>query len=336
MTIGRRVAIVWLGLALALSACTAGSSGPPAGQASPSSVPKGLFQDRLDAVATGRPSVPDRPSDIVHVQRYALVASLPTTPNLGTVYALDPALAPSPQAVASVWGLTAPPQYSDGQVTIGAMMYFPQAGAIEFNRPSNPQAVRVDPPGHLARPPADQASAIGMAGDFLVAHGLFSRDEVATMTTSAQRLVYSTTLPFWVIQLGRTLGGVADYGFWQPGATLQVADDGRIDSVIVVRRTVAGREQSSLIDPSQAWRQVVLGHWYAADGVINNGSLAVPSFSADKVELCYREDEVDTAQKWLVPMWCFADVTTTPGITLRLYYPALPAGTFDWAVPNRN
>ena len=32
-------------------------------------------------------------------------------------------------------------------------------------------------------------------------------------------------------------------------------------------------------------------------------------------------------------MWCFADTKTAPGFTVRLNYPALTPGSFDWKVP---
>ncbi len=341
MARARVAALSALVLAVAM-ACQAGSN---AAGPSPTAVNNStaLFHDNLNAVATGRPSVPDRSVDIAHIHNYTLATSFPVTPADAVAYRLDQTGVPSPQTVGLVWGIKDPAQNQIGQVAIGPITYFPDAGAIEYNRPPNPQSVRVDPPGHLSHPPADAASAIAMTRDFLAVHGLFTTDEMATMTSFAQLFTYPPpNLPLWVIRIHRVLGGVPDYGFWAPGATLQAAQDGRIDSLLIVRRTISGAEPVKLIDPAVAWQQVIQGHWYAADGIINNGRLEIAEFRADSAQLCYRESEVGTAEQWLVPMWCFGskgyfgDSWPDPESTLRLYYPALTPGTFDWTMPNRN
>jgi hypothetical protein len=299
-------------------------------QVAPVHASKLLFHDHLSAVVTGLPSLPDVQQFQAHFPSLALTAALPGAPALGSVYQLDPKLAPTPAEVGAVWGVT-PTRTSAGEVQMGDITYYPASGAIEYSRPNNPQAVRVDGPGHLANPITDEASAISMARDFLVARGLFSRDEVQSMTGSAQRIVHpAPNLPFWSILISRTLDGRPDYGFGFPGAMFQVADNGRIDLISVVRRPIAGHEELPLITAAEAWKQITLGHWYVADGVLNMVESNQAPFVADKAELCYWEgSDVSQTQAWLVPMWCF---TGSGGLPI-LYYPALAPGTFDWTVP---
>jgi hypothetical protein len=298
-------------------------------QVAPVHAPKLLFHDHLSAVVTGRPSLPDVESFQAHFPSLTLNAALPSTPSSGAVYQLDPNLAPSPAEVGAVWGLT-PTRSSAGEVQIGSITYYPASGAIMYSRPNNPQAVRVDGPGHLAHAITDEASAISMAKDFLVARGLFSRDEVQSMIGSAHRNVYPPNVPFWSILISRTLDGQPDYGFGFPGAMFQVVDDGRIDLISIVRRPIAGHEQLPLMTAAAAWKQIILGHWYAADGVLNMVESNQAPVVVNKAELCYWEGyDVSKSESWLVPMWCF---TGSGGVPI-LYYPALAPGTFDWTVP---
>ena len=299
-------------------------------QVAPAHAPKLLFHDHLSAVVAGRPSLPDVQQFQAHFPSLALNAALPSTPSSGAVYQLDPNLAPSPAEVGAVWGFT-PTRSSAGEVQIGNITYYPASGAIIYSRPNNPQAVRVDGPGHLAHAITDEASAISMAKDFLVARGLFSRDEVQSMPATAQRVVHpAPNLPFWSIVISRTLDGRADYGFAYPGAMFQVADNGRIDLIMIMREPIAGHEQLPLISAADAWRQITLGHWYGADGVLNMVDSNQAPFVAEKAELCYWNGwDVTKSQAWLVPMWCF----TGSGGAPTLYYPALAPGSFDWTVP---
>ena len=298
----------------------------PAKHTPPVNAPKALFHDNLSAQASGRPALSSSTSVDALVHSYVLAAILPPAPDRGTVYAVDSALSPTPEAVGRAFGVTAAPQISGDSFFIGDILYYPRTGVIED----------VSSPGRLASPVTDQASAISLAGDFLVAHGLFSRAEVASMRPSAKRFSFTDpqNYAFWRIQFVRTLGGVPSYGFLV-GAEFQVHDDGEIVRVYVGRSPVSGSEPATLIDPATAWREVTAGHWYAIDGVPNNGPLEVPSFHADQAQLCYLEYLVGGT--WLIPMWCFTDVTSGgPDHPVTLYYPALTPGTFDWDVPNRN
>jgi hypothetical protein len=208
-----------------------------------------------------------------------------------------------------------------------------ESGVIAYNRPNTPQAVRAAGPGKLPHAVTDQASAIAMTRDYLVARGLFSRKEVQSMPGSAHRNVFpAPNVPFWSVVIQRTLGGFRDYGFGSAGATLHVADDGRIDSIIIVRRSIAGQEPAQLISAAEAWRQVTLGHWYVAENPLNQVDRDQPPFAADNVELSYWEGgDLTKSETWLVPMWRFSQ-SSDP--IVALYYPALAPDTFDWTVPN--
>lgn len=303
-------------------------------QTTPGHAPRLLFHDHLAAAASGRPSLPDQFFRSTHYPSLVLAAGLPVTPAQGTVYALDPALGPTPAQVGLVWGITAPSSVVDNEATIGDIQYYPSSGAIDYSRPGNPQSVRVTGPGLFPRAITTAQSAISMARDFIVSRGLFSQDDVTAMRASAERASYPGSVPMWTIHLTRTLGGVPVDGSWMPGATLQVADNGRIDSIVIGHRSISGSERAGLIDAAEAWRQIKLGHWYASSLILDGIKQDQPAFVAGQAELCYREEDVMTAQAWLVPMWCFADTKTAPGFTVRLYYPALQPGSFDWKVPS--
>lgn len=292
--------------------------------------PTVLFHDSLNARAAGRPSLPAIYPATPHIARYTLAATLPPSPAEGIAYAIDPSHGPSAEAVGKAFGIATKPQLTSGQYVYPPkylLQYFPDTGTIEYSRPTI--STQLDEPGYFPRPITDQASAIAMAGDFLVAHGLYTRSELATMQASATHLTYPHNLPTWSLQFRRTLGGVPTTGM----AWLQAEDGGRINSLVVGRSPIGGSESATLIDAAAAWQEISLGHWYGMTGTLNNGPTAVPTFQANLVELCYLEGY----GQWLVPMWCFTDSTTEgPDFPVSLFYPALTPGTFDWTVPNRN
>lgn len=297
----------------------------------PVTPPKALFHDNFGVHATGRPSLTDR-ADMVHVNSYALAATFPGTPSQRNVYTIDRAVGPSPEAVGQAFGLKGTPRHDSGTYTSG-LQYYPDSGDIRFY--SDPFGRYGAVPGKLARPIRSEAEVIPLASAFLISHGLFTQGEVDSMFASKRRVIAPTNPPLWFIEFDRTLGGLHDYGPTQPGALLEALDDGTLWSIEVMRHPIAGSEPAPLIGAAQAWAEVTKGHWYAADGLIDNGQFDLPAFKADTVEMCYREGDVHEAQAWLVPMWCFTDTTTFVGAILRLYYPALVPGNFDWTVPNR-
>jgi hypothetical protein len=291
----------------------------------PGNGPKLLFHDKLGAAATGRPSLP-RPTGSSVIHRYRLAAPLPPTPTTGTVYAVDPSLAPAPKAIALALGITNPPQQiSSGEFDVDGLQYFPGTGTVRYSTTGNA-------PVASGQPFTDKASAISSAGDVLVSLGLFSRTELASMPASANRFIYNDAPPMWSIQFVRTLDGVPQDEFWAgSGASLQMQESGAVQLLYVSRAPISGSQPTSLIDAASAWRQVTLGHAYALGGLENNGAVDVALFRADKVELCY----LDTAGPWVIPMWCFRDVTSV-GATypLWVFYPAMTPGTFDSTTPN--
>jgi hypothetical protein len=297
--------------------------------------PKLLFHDNLTAVVAGRPFLDDPQQSQVHFPSMELAASCcySATPGRAAAYQTDPALAPSPADVGRVWGITSQPLLQRSWTQIGDVQYFVESGVIAYNRPNTPQAVRAAGPGNLPHAITNQTSAIAMTRDYLVARGLFSREEVQSMPGSAHRNLFPTpNAPFWSVVIQRTLGGLRDYGFGSAGATLHVADNGRIDSIIIVRRSIAGQEPAQLISAAEAFRQVTLGHWYVAENPLNQVDRDQPPFAADKVELSYWEGgDLTKSETWLVPMWRFSQ-SSDPMVAL--YYPALAPGTFDWTVPN--
>lgn len=297
----------------------------------PVTPPRALFHDNFSAPATGRPSLADR-TDFVHIESYALVASLPATPDQRYVFAVGRSLVPSPESVRHAFGVKDTPQSDpSGAYIIGPIQYFPLSGGIYVSVGMNAQ-YKI---GKFVHPITSDAAAIPLAAEFLVSHGLFTQGELGGMQASKQRVVSATTPPLWFIQFDRTVGGLRDFGPSQPGARVEALDDGTVWGVEVMRHPISGTAQAPVISASQAWAQVTMGHWYAADGFIDNGRVDLPAFKADSVELCYREGDANEAQEWLLPMWCFADTTSFTGVTLRLYYPALAPGSFDWTVPNR-
>ena len=293
------------------------------------SPPQAIFVDHLDAPAHGRPELPDR-QDIVHIHSYSLNATLPPTPSDGIAYAVDPTLAPAPQLLAKALGLTAAPMQAADEVAIGPVTYYPEAGAFQYSLAPGGAA------GRLAGPFKNEGDVVKAAGNWLVEHRLFSKTELDSMTASATHVANlpPPNQPFWSVHLGRTLDSVPDYGFWAAGASFQVAEDGSIHFLIVVRHPIGGSLRVPVISPAAAWAEILANHWYAADGVINNGRLDIQSFAADHVELCYRENEVNQFQPWLVPMWCFRQ-TDASGVNLVLYYPAADPGSFDCTMPDR-
>lgn len=298
----------------------------------PATPPSVMFHDDLAANAKGRPVLSDR-LDFVQIENYSLEASLPSTPGSAYVFAVDASLAPLPGAVVSAFGITQAPTYDyTGAYYVGALRYFPASGTIWLGGSTYLW------PGSVA-PISNAASAIALSRQYLVAHGLFSDADLLATKGSARLVPASFSSSYraeWIVTFERRLGGLPDYGYWQPGATLEILDTGLVMSLVVVRHPISGHEQTQrLISAAQAWNQVALGHWFAADGFINNGPVVVPSFRASDVQLCYREDEANTYQYWLIPMWCFTDSVTTPDLPLRVYYPALPQADFDWIVPNR-
>ena len=250
----------------------------------------------------------------MHFPSLALAAALPARPTQGMVYALDPTLGPTPEAVGQVWGVTASPTVGDNEVMIGDIQYYPSSGAIFYDR----QSVRVPGPGDFPHAITGGQDAIVMAHDYLVSHGLFRSDEIPIADATAAPSDISGG-PGWSIQMARSLGGVPERGGLTAGARLLVTDTGRIDGVVVGHRTIAGSQPAGLIDAAEAWRQVTLGHWYSNDGVLDTSRpTRQPPFVADTVELCYHEQDGFTSQHWFVPFWCFADTRTAPDFTVRL------------------
>lgn len=294
--------------------------------------PRPLFHDIFNAPVSGRPSLTDR-EDIVHVQSYVMVATLSGTTGDRNVYAIDRSLSPSPEALGRAFGLRDTPQLDGSSAyTIGHVHYFPDSGAV---RVSTDEYASYSLPGKLAHSITSEEMVIPLAEAFLVADRLFTQGELDGMYASKRRVIAPTNPPLWFIEFDRTVGGLRDYGPSQPGALLEALDDGTLWNLQIMRHPIGGSMKAPVIAPAQAWAQVTMGHWYAADGLIDNGQVDIPSFRADAVELCYRESDATQVQAWLVPMWCFTDTTTFLGVPLRLYYPALTPGTFDWTVPNR-
>jgi hypothetical protein len=319
-------AILALAIIAGLVAVNAVRTGPV-----PVAPPRALFHDNLSAPASGRPSLADR-TDFVHIDSYALAASLPATPDQRYAFAIDRSLSPSPESVQHAFGINDTPQADgSGAYVIGTIRYFPGSGAMYISVGIYAQ-YKI---GKFVHAITSDTAAIPLAAEFLVSHGLFTQGELDGMHASKRRVVSATNPTLWFIEFDRTVGGLRDYGPSQPGAVVEALDDGTVWGVAVMRHPIAGSMQARVVSGAQAWAQVKMGHWYAADGFIDNGRIDLPAFKADSVELCYREGDVNEAQSWLVPMWCFADTTSFTGVTLRLYYPALVPGTFDWTAPNR-
>jgi hypothetical protein len=265
----------------------------------------------------------------VHISNFVLGASLPAPPADGTVYSVDPKTAPKADAIARALGASGPLSGSADEVHIGGMVYLPKASTFQYSAPSQPGSNAL----RLNGPVSSPSSAIARSGDFLVARGIFTRDEVATMSTTATRFSYPPNPPFWSVRFIRTLGGVPSDIFWSgAGASFQVQETGAIQTITVKRTPIAGSERATLIDAAAAWREVSHGHWYYASGLLNNGPIEVPSFRADHAQLCYLE----SGGPWLIPMWCFTDANTSDGVDypVSLFYPALTPGSFDWVTPS--
>jgi hypothetical protein len=249
--------------------------------------------------------------DIVHVVRYAVSVPLTTDVRYAGVFQVDSSRSPSAAAVTIALGSSA--------------VYFPNAGAAYMSRPGTFK---------LTPAPADPADAARLARAFLVERGLLPPEDRSTPT-----VIHNTppapNVPFYSIHFPRFIQNVPSYGFWAPGVSLQVQDSGDVTFLEIVHRPIASGWKYAIRSQADAWQQVKAGHWYVADGTANNGRIDVAKFVADRVELCYRESEVNDEQPFLAPMWCFTDTTTSAGFPLRLYYPALLDADLNWSVPAR-
>ncbi len=236
-------------------------------------------------------------------------------------------MAPTPEAIAQALGLSGPRSGSADEVHIGNMVYLPTTSTFQYSAPSQPGSNALA----LSGPVSTESSAIARSRDFLVARGLFSRDELASIPATARRFSYSPNPPFWSVRFVRTLGGVPSDPFWSgAGASLQVQETGQIETLSVKRAPIAGSERATLIDAATAWHEVSRGHWYYVSGLLNNGPIDVQSFRAEQVQFCYLEN----GGLWLIPMWCFTDNTSGADYPVSLFYPALTPGSFDWKGPN--
>jgi hypothetical protein len=264
----------------------------------------------------------------VHIKNFVLGASLPAAPAEGIVYAVDPTRAPKADALAWALGVSGPLSGSPDEVHIGNMVYLPKSSTLQYSAPAFAMGGL-----RLSGQISSQSSAIALSRDFLVTRGLFTRDEVATMSATATRFSYPSNPAFWSVRFVRTLGGVPSDIFWSgAGASLQVQETGAIQTITVKRSPIVGSERATLIDSASAWREVSRGHWYYASGLLNNGPIEVASFRASQAQLCYLE----SGGPWLIPMWCFTDPNTSGGVDypVSLFYPALAPGTFDWIATN--
>jgi len=285
-----------------------------------------LFHDHLDGVVSGRPSLVAA-SGQLPIGGYELAANLPSTPSSGKVYEVDAKLAPSPKSVALAWGIKTPP-HPDGfggfswDVGHGSLQYTPAQGTIDFNSELDYVV--------LAETISDETSAVKSASDLLIKLGLFSQGELLTMPVTVYHHTddpSSGNPSSWTIQFARALNGVPVYDWQGPVVGVTILDAGGVQNLSFSRPPIAGGEPAALIDAASAWQQVALGHGYS---IVGSGLGMVSSFRADKVELCY----YDSGGPWIVPMWCFRDITTFgPDSPMWLFYPAMTPGTFDWTAP---
>ncbi len=291
-----------------------------------SAAPNLLFHDELTGVTTGRPFLPAPIGPSLTISSYLLESNLPGNPSEDAVYAVNPAIGPSALAVGRAFGVTTMPTFADGEYLFppGNLTYVPATGTVAYTRPS--RSVRLDEPGYFPKPITDSTAAISMAADFLVAHGMFSRPELATMPGTATHTNNPGNIPTWSIHFVRTLDAPSDRLWTGAGAWLQVNENQQITSVTVARSPISGSLAVPLIDAASAWHEIALGHAYSSAGL---GNPQVSSFRASSVQLCYVE-----GGSWLIPMWCFTDTTTQGAdFPISLFYPAAQSGTFDWSSP---
>jgi hypothetical protein len=270
-----------------------------------------LFRaDDTMAVAGGFGPVKVLPhADIVRIGRYSLAAALPAAPETARVFRVSGAKAPSLAEVNAALGSAPVTGYPD-VVAYGGSFALRASGI-----------------------PGDVQSAGQLALRALAQRGIVDPGSPGTPVVSYYAPP-APNPPFYSVTIPRTLDGLPDYGFWQPGASVQMDTSGTITNLTLMHHPLGGAAAYRLRPAADAWRQISLGHWWAADGLMNNGAVPVSQFSASQVELCYRESEVVDRQPYLVPMWCFAD-NSTAGVTLRLYFPALQGADLDWTLPTQ-
>jgi hypothetical protein len=240
----------------------------------------------------------------LQVKRYKLATRLDTATGAAPVYRLDVGGMPAPDRLAGKLGISGSPtghQYGEFPIyewSEKGLVYFPATGGYSF-APAIPRT-------------SDESVAIASGRKLLVDAELLPDD--------SREQVEVSRAPFGLsIIFHRRLGGLSVYG---SGTTVLFPPQGE-PTVTATHRPVAGGSTYPLRSAAAAWAQATARGWFMADGTVNGspGVIVLPAFSADQVELCYREAELVTVQHYLVPMYRFSDSKQH----ISLYTPALTA-----------
>ncbi len=265
----------------------------------------------LGSAGFGVVRLPDEPADTLHVERYSMSTDLAAHPLPGSapVWKLDVSGMPAPMALAERFSLSGNPPAAETPPGFEMSQYLWPDQVLDYE----PAAGSVSGVGQV-EPPADGAVAASAVRGFLAAGGLLPADVEVTSAPPSE------ALPGWIVHFLRRVGSLPVYGAWPAGNRAMIEPDSGRLMFSLSHRPLAGGSLYPLRSVRAAWAQVRQGHWYAADGVLGaEERVSLPSFTADQVQICYRERGGSQAQDYLVPMYCFFDSRQQ----VRLYFPAV-------------
>lgn len=193
------------------------------------------------------------------------------------------------------------------------LTYYSLASAFVYEHPA--LLTDAQPPKAL---PASQEEAILIAKKFLEERNLLPDDCREEVTASLQMGDLADPsnpgqvreVPrAWQVVFSRRLDGRQVAGAWPSGAKVLVADKGEIAGITWLHREVAGRVLYPLRSVEEAWDSLCFDGPARIDGpIFGSGGEALQPFSVriDKVELAYRESEVEEIQSHLQPFYRFS------------------------------
>jgi hypothetical protein len=190
----------------------------------------------------------------------------------------------------------------------GQLQVFPIAGGFLATEPPSPPDA-----------PADATAALAWLRAYLRERGLLYPD----LTAEAVRPVAGG----FAAQFGRELEGRPVLGAWTSGVAVTYQAEGRPTWAFHgVHRPLEARSVYPLRPVDAAWAEVAAGRALLVDGVADSRSALTQlgRFSADSIDLVYREVGVDTHQPFLEPLYAFRGKAEGSGEQeIILYAPAL-------------
>lgn len=228
----------------------------------------------------------------LQVKQYTLGTSLDAASTTAPVYRVEVGSMPAPARLAAKLGIAgSPAEHQFGATSMyewseSGLVYMPGTGGFSF-APS------------LDRP-SDANSAVASARKLLADHGLLPADSGQQV-----EVVPAPVEGMFSVAFHRRLGGLSVYG---SGISVVFSPEGEV-LVSATHRPLGGGSSYTLRSAAAAWAQGTSRGWYLAEGILHGdpGVVVLPAFSADKVELCYLEADLNTRQQYLAPMYRFSD-----------------------------